>query len=441
MSRRYVIIGSGIAGLAAAEAIRSADARGRITLVSQEAHPFYSRPGLAYLLTGDVPERQLRIRTPAELRELRLERVQARVASLQVDAHEVALATGERLPYDRLLLALGAASITPQLPGMDLEGVVRLDGLDDARRILALARRARSAVVVGGGSTALELVDGLAARGLRTHYLMRGDRYWSRVLDPVESDIVEARLEAAGVVLHRHTAVRAAHGRDGRLVAVETMRGERIPCEMLAVAVGVRPRVRLAEAAGLAVDRGIRTDEYLATSAPDVFAAGDVAQALDPATGVAALDTLWSSASAMGTTAGLNMAGAQVPHVKRVPLNVTHVAGVTITLAGALGGADDPDLLTITRGQSERWTMSTAEWTLDDAHAGERLRVLVGPRSIVGAVVMGEQSLSRPLARLIAEGVDVSGLRPALDANPRGGAALLVEFIRAWERENRVALA
>ena len=441
MSAHHLIVGSGIAGLAAAEAIRGADAGARITLVSQEPHPFYSRPGLAYLLTGDVPERQLTVRTPAELRELRLERVSGRVASIHPDAHEVALATGERLPYDRLLLAMGAGSIAPDLPGAALEGVVRLDGLDDARHILALARRARSAVVVGGGSTAVELVDGLAARGLRTHYLMRGDRYWARVLDPVESDLVEHGLEAQGVILHRHTALRAAHGRDGRLVAVETTDGARIPCEVLAIAVGVRPRMALAAAAGLAVGRGILTDEHLATSAPDIFAAGDVAQALDRATGEAALDTLWNSAAAMGTTAGRNMAGARVPHVKRVPLNVTHVAGVTTTLVGALGGADDPDLLTITRGQSERWATSTAEWTLEESHAGERLRVLVGPRSIVGAVVMGDQSLSRPLVRLVEEQVDVSSLRPALEASPRGGAALLVEFIRAWERERHVAMA
>jgi NADPH-dependent 2,4-dienoyl-CoA reductase/sulfur reductase-like enzyme len=439
VSRRYVIVGSGIAALAAAEAVRAADAHGRITLVSQEPHPFYSRPGLAYLLAGDVPERQLVVRTPQELRELRLERVEGRVQSLHPEAHELVLATGQTLAYDRLLLALGAASIAPDFPGGELDGVVRLDGLDDARRILALARRGHSAVVVGGGSTALELVDGLAARGLRTHYLMRGGRYWSRVLDPVESDIVEGRLEAQGVVLHHHTTLRAAQGHDGRLAAVETTSGERVPCDILAVAVGVRPRVALAEAAGLDVGRGIRTDEYLATSAPDVFAAGDVAQALDPATGESALDTLWSSASAMGAVAGGNMAGGHVPHVKRVPLNVTHVAGITTTLVGALGGADDPDLLTITRGQSERWTMSTAEWTLEEAHAGERLRVLVGPRAIVGAVVMGDQSLSRPLAQLVQEQVDVSPLRPALEAHPRGGAALLVEFIRAWERERHVA--
>lgn len=441
MSSHHVIVGSGIAALAAAEAIREADAGARITLVSREPHPFYSRPGLAYLLTGDVPERQLAVRTPAELRALRLERIHAEVTSLHAREHEIALTTGERIPYDRLLLALGAESIVPDLPGTELDGVVRLDGMDDARRILALAKRSRGAVVVGGGSTALELVDGLVARGLRTHYLMRGERYWSRVLDPVESDLVEARLEEQGVVLHRHTSLRAAHGRAGRLTEVETTGGARIPCGILAVAVGVRPRVGLAQAAGLDVDRGIRTDQYLATSAADVFAAGDVAQALDATTGEAALDTLWASAATMGTIAGRNMAGARVPHIKRVPLNVTHIAGVTMTLVGALGGSDDPDLLTITRGQSERWSASTAEWTLDDARAGERLRVLVGPRSIVGAVVIGDRALSRSIVRLVAERVDVSSLRAAVDANPRAGAALLVDFIRAWERDHHGVLA
>ncbi|HEU4563176.1 MAG TPA: NAD(P)/FAD-dependent oxidoreductase, partial [Gemmatimonadaceae bacterium] len=308
MSGHHVIVGSGIAGLSAAEAIRSSDRAARITVVSAEAHPFYSRPGLAYFITGEIPERQLAVRAPDEIRALRLERETQRVAALHPDEHEVALVGGRRLRYDRLLLATGATSIPPDFPGAELEGVIMLDGLDDARRLIALARRARSAVVVGGGSTALELAEGLRARGLRTHYLLRGERYWSRVLDDVESEIVEARLEADGVELHRGAVVRRALGRGGRLQAIDTTAGERISCELLAVARGVRPRIELARAAGLATDRGILTSEYLETSAADVFAAGDVAQALDPASGRATLDTLWRAARAMGRAAGRNMA-------------------------------------------------------------------------------------------------------------------------------------
>ena len=436
MPDRYLIVGSGIAGLSAAEEIRRRDIAARITLVSAEAHPFYSRPGLAYLIAGEVPERRLTVRTPAELRDLRLERVHGSVARLDASEHRLGLSDGRLLPFDRLLIATGAASIAPDFAGADLEGVVRLDGLDDARRLLALARGTREAVVIGGGSTALELVDGLIARGVKTHYLMRGERYWSRVLDPIESEIVEDRLTAEGCVLHHETEVARAlsAGKRRRLVGVETKSGQRIDCGLLAVAVGVRPRLELAHAGALETDRGILTDDYLTTSAPDIFAAGDVAQAHDPDTGSATLDTLWVSARTMGRTAGANMAGANTPHRKRTPMNVTRIAGVTTTIVGAVGGVDDPDLLTLTRGQSERWVSRTGSWTLTDKHAETRIRVLVGPTTIVGAVVMGDQSLSSPLARLITESVDLTALRPALQARPEVGIRLLTEFIRAWER-------
>jgi nitrite reductase (NADH) large subunit len=422
VSRRYAVVGSGIAGLAACEAIRERDPSAQITLVGEEPHPFYSRPGLAYLLTGSVPETRLYVRTPAEVDALGIARIHARVASVDPAAHRVMLEEGRTVDYDRLLLATGALSIAPEFPGGDLDGVMRLDGLDQARAMIARAKRRGTAIVVGGGSTALEIVEGLHARGMHVHYFLRGDRYWSKVLDPVESAIVEERLQQEGVHIHRRTEVARALGRDGRLIAVETVGGERMECQVLAVAVGIRPRLDLARAAGIEVDRGIRVNELLETSAPDVFAAGDVAQVLDPETGRAELDALWNSALEMGRAAGANMAGAGVPYRKHVPMNVTRVAGLVTTVIGAVGGGKDPDLKTMTRGQSESWTARGPAMTVQDRHGTDRVRVLLGERLVQGAIVMGSQVLSHPLARLVADRVDVSSIRAACAAEP--GAAL-----------------
>lgn len=431
--RRYVIVGSGIAGLSAAESIRREDPGAKIALVSREPHPFYSRPGLAYLLTGEAPEARLRIRTPEEVRALGIDRIQADAARLHPAEHALALAGGRTLRYDRLLLATGAASLPPDFPGNDLEGVVRLDDLEDARTILRLAHWRHTAVVVGGGSTALEIVEGLAARGVRTHYFLRGDRYWSRVLDPVESAIVEGRLEAEGVVIHRHTAVARAHGRWRRLRAVETAAGETVRCGILAVAIGVRPRIELARGAGVETERGILTDAFLETSAADVFAAGDAAQVRDPVTGEARLDTLWPAARAQGEIAGRNMAGARVAYRNGVPFNVTRLAGITTTVIGEVGGEADPDLVTITRGQSERWLRRPDAWELRRREGVDRMRLVLGAREIVGAVVMGDQTLSRPLARLVQSRADISAIRPALEAHPDQAGPLLLEFCRRHE--------
>lgn len=428
MTRRYVVVGTGIAGLSACEAIRERDPAAAITLVGEEPHPFYSRPGLAYLLTGSVPEKRLYVRTPAEVDALRLTRIHALAASLDPAAHRLRLVDGRTVDYDRLLIATGAVSIPPEFAGGGLDGVMRLDGLDQAREMLRRARRRGTAIVVGGGSTALEIVEGLHAQGMQVRYFLRGDRYWSKVLDPVESALVEERLEEEGVRIHRRTEVARAVGKDGRLTAVETAAGERIACDVLAVAVGIRPRMDLATGAGLETDRGIRVNERLETSAADVFAAGDVAQVLDPATGRAELDALWNSALRMGRAAGDSMAGAGEPYRRPVPMNVTRVAGLVTTVIGAVGGGKDPDLRTMTRGQSESWTARGDETTVQERHGTDRVRVLLGERTVQGALVMGSQVLSHPLARLVADRVDVSSIRPDCVADPASALHRLIDF-------------
>ncbi len=177
------------------------------------------------------------------------------------------LDNGKRLPYDRLLLATGATAATAPFPGRDLKGVVKLDSLDDARSILKQARKGKIAVVVGGGITALELVEGLRAHRMEVHYFLRGDRYWANVLDDVESRIVMNRLRDEGVKLHTNTQVQEAHGRRGWLTSVETDDGRSFSCEMLAVAIGVKPRIELAKQAGLNVDRGVVVNPFMQTSA------------------------------------------------------------------------------------------------------------------------------------------------------------------------------
>lgn len=439
--RRYVMVGSGIAALSAAEAIRETDPRARITLVSQEPHPFYSRPGLAYFLTGEVPEHRLAIRRPDELKDLRLERIDGSATYVHAAEHRLMLDDGRSLTYDQLLLAPGAASIAPDFEGASFDGVVRLDGLDDARRIRQLARHGATAVVIGGGITALELVEAFATHGARTHYLMRSDRYWPRVLDSPEARIIEAGLESQGVMLHYRSEVARAIGRKGRIEAIETTSGERIACSVLAVAVGVRPRTDLARDSGILVGRGIVTDEFMRTSAPDVYAAGDAAEIRVSGGGPALLDTLWASAAAQGRAAGATMAGSPARYRPEIALNVTRVAGIMTTLIGAVegGGADDDDLVTITRGQSERWRATPDGWSIRSDQGSNRVRVILAPGRIVGAVVMGDQTLSRPLVRMVREQVDAAPLCAALRAHPDALLPLVQQFARSPGRDHAAA--
>jgi 3-phenylpropionate/trans-cinnamate dioxygenase ferredoxin reductase component len=415
---RHLLVGSGAAALAAAEEIRAADSNASITLVSEESHGFYSRPGLAYLLTGAVPERQLQIRTPAEVSALRLERIADRATLIRPEAHRLRLASGRELPYDRLLVATGARSIPLDVPGGSLAGVYLLDGLDEAVRLARAARRRRRAVVIGGGSTALEIVEGLHTRGVETHYFLRGDRYWSRTLDQQESSLVEARLQAAGVILHRRTEVVRVLEQGGRVAAVETRAGALIPCDLLCVATGVRPRLDLARASGLAIDRGVLVDQFLETSVPDIYAAGDVAQISEGPGAPAVLETLWASACGEGRVAGRNMSGQPMAYRRPVALNVTSLAGLVTTVMGDVGGREDPDLVTITRGQSERWSLGRGSLSITDAAGQGRIRICLSEREITGAVVIGDQTLVAPLLHLIGERADITPIRAEVLQHP-----------------------
>jgi NAD(P)H-nitrite reductase large subunit len=408
---QYVIIGAGAAGVAAAEAIRGQDSSGKITLLSEEAPGYYSRPGLAFYLTGELPESQLFPFTSQDFLRLGVQPLHAQAVRIHPQAHRIELHNGKLLAYDRLLIATGSAASPMKAPGSQAQGVVKLDSLEDARQILRLARKQREAVVVGGGITALEIVEGLVAQGVKVHYFLRGDRYWSNVLDETESRIVEHRLKEDKVQLHYQTELEEILTKDGHVIGVRTRDGRQIRCGIVAVAIGVQPRKELGVASGLQAERGLVVDQYLCTSASDIFAAGDVAQMVDGMTGKAILSTLWALARDQGTVAGLNMVGSTTKYSPPVPFNVTRLACLTTTIIGKVGSGEDLDLQGIARGDSETWRQ------LPDAIAAQavfdvnRLRLLIVENRLIGAIVMGNQTLSQPLQHLIRNKANISSIR------------------------------
>jgi len=411
---RYVIIGSGVAGIAAIEALRSVDTAAEITLIGDDPYGFYSRPGLAYYLTGELHDKALFPRTADDLRKLNFRYVNQRVTRILCAEHTLEMGDQSAIMYDRLLIAVGAQALPLEVPGADLEGVLKLDHMADAKHILKHARRGRTAVVVGGGITALELVEGLRSRGMKVHYLLRGDRYWSNVLDEQESQIVERRLQQEGVRLHHHAEVIEVTGGNGRVTGVRLLNGQALKCDLVAYAIGIRPRVDLAKQAGLAIDRGILVNEYLQTNDPDIFAAGDVAQAYDPMSGRSILDSLWTPARQQGYAAGSNMAGRKTAYIKSPPFNVTRLAGLTTTIIGTVGRGRDDDLVGIARGDSETWRQLPDCIVAQTGFEVNRLRLLVGEKTLLGAIVMGDQKLSYPLEKIISENVDISPIREKL---------------------------
>jgi NADPH-dependent 2,4-dienoyl-CoA reductase/sulfur reductase-like enzyme len=199
-------------------------------------------------------------------------------------------------------------------------------------------------------------------------------------------------------------------------------------CDIVAYAIGIRPRVELAKKAGLAIDRGILVNEYLQTNDAAIFAAGDVAQAYDPMTGRSIIDSLWNPARDQGYAAGLNMAGKRTAYIKSPPFNVTRLAGLTTTIIGTVGRGRDGDLVGIARGDSETWRELPDATIAQSGFEVNSVRLMLGEKTVIGAIVMGDQKLSLPLERIVSEHVDISPIRDRLLAPNARVGDVITEF-------------
>ncbi|MBI5303967.1 MAG: FAD-dependent oxidoreductase [Chloroflexi bacterium] len=442
MATHHLIIGNGAAGMSAAEEIRRRDHTAHITILSDEPVPMYSRPGLAYLLMGEIPETRVFCRTPDYYDQKHFHLIHARVASLDVARHAVNLDDGRAIVFDTLLLATGSSAVRASFPGSDLDGIVYLDNLANVQDILRrVDDGARAAVIVGGGITAMEMAEGLCHRGVETHYLLRKKTIWSALLTRAESQIVEDHARAIGVRIHYNEEIAEIIGAGKRVGGVCTTSGQRIACDLVGVAIGVRPNIALAKAAGITVERGIVVNELLESSAPGIFAAGDAAQVFDHWSGEYRVDDLWPSAIAAGRAAGANMAGGHTPYIKGVPFNAALLFGVHLTAIGQAGSgqrdADDGNetLQYQSRGSSEVWWARpggpyTSAWS---HHGDNSVRLVLRGDQIAGALILGNQDLADPLREVIAQRMDITPIRAQLQV----GNDALARAVRALYEQHR----
>ncbi|HJS80348.1 MAG TPA: FAD-dependent oxidoreductase [Vitreimonas sp.] len=399
---KIVIVGGGAAGFAAAEMLRRLGFGGSLTMLSADAAPPCDRPNLSKdYLAGTAPEDWIPLKGADFYAEHAIElKLGAAVTAIDLEKRETVAASGERYGFDALLLATGAEPVRLPGEGFNLPNVHTLRSLADARAIIAAAEGARKVAVIGASFIGLEVAASLRARGLEVHVIAPDAVPMERVLGRQIGAYVRTLHEAHGVRFHLK---QRAEQFDGRRLALSN--GRSLDADFVVLGVGVRPRVELAAAAGLAVDNGVVVDRYFETSAKGVYAAGDVARYPDPRTGQLIRVEHWVAAERQGQAAAANLLGAQT----------------------AFTGA--PFFWSNHYGHAIRYVGHAPDWDAVDidgsAAAGDCTFLYYLGRRLLAACSIGRDLENLKFERMIERDSDaaMSSSRPVATALGLGGAA------------------
>lgn len=400
---KYVVIGASVAGMAAAAGIRAVDPAGRLVIVSEETEFVYSRPLISYWLAGAVDDERMRYRDDAFIEKNKIElKLGARVERVDAAAHEVTFADGTALGYEKLLLATGGSPIRPPIEGVTpgLKGVFSLVNWDDAKQIdrYCVEHRVKHAVVLGAGMIGLKATEALIARGIHVVLVELAERVLPAMFDPDAAKLARVALEEAKVKVFTGTTVGEVLSSRDKVRGVQIKDGPELLTDMFVIAIGVRPRVDLAKAAGVTINRGIVVDERMQSSDPDIYAAGDVAEAQLLLDETSMPVPILPNAFRQGRIAGENMAGGAQEFEGSLPMNAIDVCGLpTISVGASLALGEPYEVI-----KKIDWKKRTYR------------KIVLRDGRVVGAMFIGDIDRAGIFTGLIRQRADISAIKQDL---------------------------
>lgn len=414
----YLIIGNSAGGIGAAEAIREIDKAGAITIISDEPYPAYSRPLISEYLADKCPLERMLFRPPDFYEKNNIQTLLGKkVARVNLNEPTVELESGQTITWRKLLLATGGLPIVPRIEGSGLKGVFTFNKLADAKAIdefLNLYTRRVRAVVIGGGLIGVSVTEALVKRGVEVTIVEMKERILNTILDEETSAIEAKALMQAGVeIISGHTANTIDSYFPGEVSGVSLDDGRSIPCEMVIISIGVQPRLELVSDSGLKINRGIIVDRHMATSQPNVYACGDVAEAYDFVCGENRLTPVWPNAYTGGRIAGLNMAGIPSEYQGGTAMNAMKYFGVNMVSAGIVTPPDDSYEI------------------VSEKHGDIYKKVVLNAGQIAGLVFVGDIEKSGIVYNLMKDRTNVTSFKEALVADDFGLASLPEEIWQA----------
>ncbi len=401
---RYVIAGNSVATVAAIEAIRKRDDKGEIVVISPEARTAYCRPLITYHLAGQVPAERLPYRQEGFYKAQGVRVLYNRaLEGLEPEKGRVVLTGGEKLEFDRLLLAIGATPFIPPIERVEGPGVYPFTSMDHMEAVEAQLKDWREVVVVGAGMIGIKTAEALHARGVKVTIVELLDKILPIVLDEASSAWARETLEKAGVeYVLGDSVVAVERNAQGDVKGVTLRSGTFIPCQGVIVAVGVRPNVAPLSGSGVDINKGVLVDDRMETSLENVFAAGDVVEAYDLILGAKRPIQLWPLAYRQGLIAGANMAGGRKRYVGGFPINSVGFLGFKVASAG---------LSTVEPGVEEE---SFEVMVFEDKERGVYRKVVVGNNRLMGFLLLNDTSRAGVYSGLIWSRMDISLFKDAL---------------------------